>query len=399
MKKKYQKLACLLAFFFSFLLISFFYLAINKVSATGLEVNYPSIEGKSLSSDSKMPDFVIYLFNAGMAIGFLSVLISLVIAGVMYFLSPIKPDLRASAKDRFAGAISGLLILFLTYLIIITINPQLNVFSLDELTPTPVLTSTKTPAGIYLYNKSDCSDKSDPNTGNLTDLGVLKNMVNAVKIVPDADTGTSYVSILYDNTDLWGKCKYIDPTISSCQSLNNFAAKAASVSIHEYNSSPNGDGVYFYRKSCFNNPSTTTGKIGDLITQCNNNSGGYYKIQNSSIKNIYVGKLEDLKFTNVPLLEQDCTKYDKEGECTSREIPSLDGKNISSVIINGDYLVLFLYFAQGDTPAGPWTFCQEFPIGNDINKFGPRQIKWENIRNGNEGKIPNWVIIFPIKYL
>jgi hypothetical protein len=94
----------------------------------------------------------------------------------------------------------------------------------------------------------------------------------------------------------------------------------------------------------------------------------------------------------VPQEEQNCTKYDKNGICTNRNPQSLSGENISSVIIDGNYLALFVYVA----PDGKWTSCQEFPTSDDINKTGPQQIKWQPIRN-NEGVIPNYIAIIPIK--
>ena len=71
-------------------------------------------------------------------------------------------------------------------------------------------------------------------------------------------------------------------------------------------------------------------------------------------------------------------------------------KNISSIKIGKDYLVLLTY-------AGPRESCddvvndscQEFPAPDDVNKTGPQQIKWEEIRN-HGGVVPNCVTIIPI---
>jgi hypothetical protein len=408
MIKKYQKFLCVGICFIFFLCVSLFYLPINRACAAGLEVQYPTIAGQSIGAGIKLPDYVKYLFNAGMFIGFFAVFISLTIAGVIYFLSPINAGARADAKDRVSGAISGLLILALTYLIITTINPQLSILNSNELpsAPQPPV-ATKAP-GVYFYNNaSDCPDNPAQlnTTTSVSDLGGLKNKVNSINIIQNTNTNTSYVSILYNKTNLWGKCQYINPN-QGCQTIDPFAASA---SVHIYDFSPNGDGVYFYRKSCFNKISNQLNGAASLVDYCNTNSGGYYKIPNSDISgsggNIYVKNLEELSFTgdeggdcNVPEEEQDCIKYDKNGNCTNdgRQCPTLGGKNISSIIINGNYLVLFVYFAPDDTPEGPWTSCQEFPTTDDVNKFGPEQMKWENIRNSG-GVIPNYVIIIPIQ--
>lgn len=327
-----------------------------------------------------------------MFIGFFGVFISLIIAGAMYFISPIDPssELLSNAKDRVSGAISGLLILALTYLIVTTINPQLSIFKLGQLSDNqPAPPAQRKQGGIYFYNKSGCPD-SDPDvlasTASITDLGKLKNRVNAVGFVRDSNSDTAYITVLYDTINFKGKCQYLDPN-KDCHSVEPFANSA---SVYKYDFSPNGDGVYFYRKSYFND------------------KGGYYKIKNSEIKNIYVEKLDDLKFTgnsksNNPdsctvenKEEQDCTEYDKNGNCVTRACPTLGGENISSIKINGNYFVLLVYFSPQDNEKGPWTACQAFPLADDVNKIGPQQIKWESIRNANK-ILPNYVVIIPVE--
>lgn len=395
MTKKHQKLiyaAILILLFLGYPLSyhSFLHFAENRVFAAALEVQYPTVSGQSLTAQSKLPAFVLYLFNFGMLLGFFAVFISLTIAGVMFFLSPVNVELRASARERVSGAISGLLILVLTYLIITTINPQLSILNLNELPPAPQPPAEKKYPGVYLYKTGGCSDNSvEPRTSSIPNLDDLKNKVNSVGIVRDPDTGTAYFSILYESINLWGKCQQLDPN-QECQSTTPFAS---SISIHTYDFDPNGDGVYFYRKSYFNK------------------NGGYVKISNSDIGEQFVADLNLLCFLGensdpsacgnigdctVPEEEQNCVKYDNYGNCISRSCPTLGGENISSIEIKGSYFVLLVYVGSKDPAYGPWTSCQEFPTPSDINKTGPQQIKWQNIRN-NGGVIPNYVVIVPIK--
>jgi len=120
------------------------------------------------------------------------------------------------------------------------------------------------------------------------------------------------------------------------------------------------------------------------------------KIKNNEIGGIYIGSLKDLEFEDVPEEEQDCIEWDLDGVCITKKPPTLEGENISSIKIDGNYFVMLLYFDPvNDSPAGPWTFCQAFPTEDDMNKQGPRQIKWEYIRR--QGKTPNYVLIFPVK--
>ncbi|MCX6723930.1 MAG: hypothetical protein NT155_02000 [Candidatus Staskawiczbacteria bacterium] len=373
------------------LCISFFCYPTNKIFAAGLEIQYPIISGQNINTEVNLtlPSYVKYLFNGGMFLGFLAVFVSLIIAGVMYFLSPISVEMHSGAKDRFSGAISGLLILALTYLIITTINPQLSILNINQPTPVPPPPVAQKPAGVYFYKTAGCPDnRAQPYTADVPDLAQLKNKINSVGTIQNPDEQAYYISILYDAINLQGKCQYLNPN-QACQSVSPFAASA---SVNEYDLSPNGDGIYFFRKSCFNNQ--ISGQLPDTIAYCKEHSGGYYKIENSQING--AKKLDDLKFQNVPEEEQDCAKYDNSGKCSNRTPPSLAGENISSIIINGNYLVLLVYMGPQDSSSGPWTSCQAFPTVDDINRIGPQQIKWEKIKN-NGGVVPNYVIILPIK--
>lgn len=378
-------------------------LPINKAFAA-LEVNYPAIKtlsGANTAPVTDLPSYVKYIFDAGMAIGIVVVLVSLAIAGVMYFLSPINAEMKKDAKDRIAGAISGLLIILLTYLIISTINPQLSFFYVKQLDPTTITPfELKQDPGVYFCEKFPCDTTVvRANTSNVLDFGDLKNKINFVNIIQDTTNSNSYISILYENPNLWGKCQYLN---GSDTDANGGMAKvepfSSSASVYSYDPNVSGDGVYFFRKPCFNDGKHNT--IDSLVNLCKDKDhGGYYKVSNSNIKNpeeIYTAKLDELNFEKVPEEEQDCTMWDKKNVCTGREPVSLGGENISSIIVNGNYLVLLVYFAPGDSEKGPWTSCQEFPITYDINKTGPRQIKWDFIRNTN-GVVPNYVLIIPVK--
>lgn len=390
-KKNINKRVCLLIF----LIIAFFSLPVYGVFA-GLEVDYPQISEQGLSEGSSLPDFALYLFNAGMSVGFACVFISLAIAGTMWAFSSINAQMKTNAKDRASGAISGLLLLVLTYLIITTINPEFKNFNLTKLPNVSQKPTTETIHPGISFNGGSSRYLSD-----IQDLGKLKNNLESVEIFDDENT--SFIAILYDKINLWGKCNYL------ASSSSDNVKWAASVSIHQLNDSPNGDGVYLYRKSYFDE------------------EGGYLKINNSEIKDVYVGELSKLKFTksigddscNVPEEEQYCIKYNKNGECCTEDdsdtsceesgltCPTLANNEISSVKIKGDYVVIFVYFSPTDEEEGPWTVCQEFPTVDDVNKTGPQQIKWQDIRNATSinttsdsdsigGLVPNYVIIVPI---
>ena len=370
--------------FFGFLVLTAFFICLpaNKIFAANLEVDYPTlITGATVDSNTDLPNYLKYIFDAGVFLGFFSVFLSLIWAGVLYLLSPAMPDALANGRDRVSGAISGLLILATFYLIMTTINPNLAILKLNKLDPIPAQPDPPAPAGVYFNNSSGCQDNLSAQTTSSLNLGDLKNRINSVNIVQHPGENLYYVAVLYDLINYSGMCQYINPN-SGCQEITPFADSA---SIYQYDQSPNGDGVYFYRKAFFDK------------------DGGWIKIDNSTIKTskIFIEKLENLSYgddnnCSVPKEEQDCVFFDDKGICKKRKCPNLAGENITSIKIKGNYFVLLIYFdEQKDQKYGTWSFCQAFPTKDDITKNGPNQIKWENIRN--TGQLPNYVAIVPVK--
>lgn len=387
---------------FLVLFCGFLNLAPVLVHSAELEVKYPVlITGPvtTLDSNSTLPQYVRYMFSFGMFVGFFAVFLSLVIGGVMYFLSGISPQAKADAKDRVVGAITGLIILVTLYLIATTINPQLKFFYVEELTPIPPVENPPAP-GVYLNKSEDCSDKdAQANTSSISDLGDnLRNQINSVKIIQDTANKVSYVSILYDTINFKGRCQYIDPNKTCSGKNDGLESLANSASIHQFDFNPDGSGVFFFRKPFY----------GYDPEDSSVPKGGMLKIENNAIKDdlkngkIFIRKLEDLQFQDVPEDEQDCAAYSQirgsqVQECVQKKPPTLAGENISSIYIKGNYIVLLVYFAPTDKAYGPWTYCQMYPGIEDINKNGPVQIKWDAIRNNKNLVVPNWMVIIPIK--
>ncbi len=426
----YKKNFTKLFLFTIFLLIGLFCFHIDKISAD-LEVPYPAlptITGEMTDSVTDLPSYVKYLFVGGVSIGFLIALISLVVAGVLYFISPIDANAKKEAKDRIMGSILGLLILLFSYLIITTINPQLNIFTINKLEPVKIESpEAKKEPGVYFYENSGCKGNNIFSTTNIFNFGDLKNQVNSVDIVRDFESDVAYVSILYEHPNFWGNCHYINPN-EGCEWQKPVYSSA---SIHRYDFDPEGEGVYFFRKPCFNaqkyeeikgegdegeSPTYDYDKpldgkeytdIEEVIEYCKENSGGWYKIENEEIKGtdkIYTAKLDDLSFNDIPEGEEDCIKYDKYNRCSATKPPTLGGKNISSMVIDGDYLLIF--YNHKDPNAGgrnigkigstDWSACQQFPSYYDVDRLGTRQLKWEIVMNHNGVMLPDSVAIIPI---
>ena len=244
--------------------------------------------------------------------------------------------------------------------------------------------------GVYIYRYQNCPLPSSffnirPLHSSIPDLGESKNDIRSIKIVNDPLDYLWYIAILYDKIDWRGKCLYINPH-SACTSIDPFAS---SLSIYRYYADPSDTGdITFYRKAFFNEN-----------LPLDKRDEGIFKVEHSDLfpSGYYFVYLKNLKFgdgsgdCNIPIEEQNCIDWDLEGKCIQRECPTLAGDNITSIKINGDYFVILLYYDEG---TGEWSFCQAFPAPADVNKDGPKQIKWEYVHR--EGTPPNAVLIFPV---
>lgn len=129
----------LLRFLFIFFLISLVGFAVSPnftFAQKELQVKYPEVEGfKPETTKTLLPDYVKYIFNFLIwASGFIASG-ALIYGGFKYLTSAGMPEKLKDAKEQIAAALLGLLILFASYLILITINPQLVIFHLGPLTP------------------------------------------------------------------------------------------------------------------------------------------------------------------------------------------------------------------------------------------------------------------------
>jgi hypothetical protein len=365
------------------LLCGLFLLSGDFALAGKLEVNYPTSQsGISLiDTNTPIPIFLKYIFDMGMFLGLAAAVYSLGYAGYLYLRSGMQAEYRSQAKDRVVGAITGILILMMTYLIITTLNPQLKFFDMPTLKEMPPIAQEKA-NGIYFFKEdvsNGCTGEAQSYTSNINDFGELNNKINSVLIVNNA--GDSYVSTMYSSPGLFGKCQDIDPNNYNCQAVDKFAS-SASIHIYDFKpqNNPYNDGVYFYRKP-FYNP-----------------EGGFIKIDNNQIINtdgFFSAELKDLTFQNVPIEDKVCNKWDEKGVCIEKKDPTLAGKEISSIKIMGNYIIYFVYFDPEDKPKGPWSYCQEFPTPDDTNREGPKQFKWE--KTPNQRNLANWVYIYPVK--
>lgn len=124
--------------FFLFLIL--FALGAGFVSAqSALEVDYPTVPGAEAPSDTKtaLPDYVKYIFNFSLAIAGFVAFASFVYGGVKYLVSAGSAAAISDAKKQIFAGILGLIILFSSFIILNTVNPQLLFFDISKADPGP----------------------------------------------------------------------------------------------------------------------------------------------------------------------------------------------------------------------------------------------------------------------
>jgi len=124
---KYKKIIFLL------ILLGIFTLA---SSALALELVWPPPPGGTALSDATtLPEMVEYFYRWGIALGGLAAFIALIWAGFQYLTSAGDPAKIKDAKDRITAAISGLVLLLASFLILNTINPELTTLEAPVIKP------------------------------------------------------------------------------------------------------------------------------------------------------------------------------------------------------------------------------------------------------------------------
>ena len=132
-------------------LIVFFGLSIAlKILAKGLNVSYPSIQGvvKPNSPYVYLTIYLKYLYSFAIAISGIILFVVLIRGGISYFLSAGNPGKLKNSREKIKRGILGLIIVFSSYLILNTINPQLVVFPVFNF-PTSTPATPPNPQSAY----------------------------------------------------------------------------------------------------------------------------------------------------------------------------------------------------------------------------------------------------------
>ncbi len=214
MKKNYKKTTVIIL-----LLLLFLFSAVFVFAQRELEVTYPEVSGlKPETIETPIAEYVKYIFNFAIAFVGLIAFGVLVWSGTQCFTSAGKPDALSSAKSRIKSTFLGVLLLLFSYLILITINPQLIIFHLPGLPKIPSEELPKTPISLM--------------TTDL--LGKIKEIAEKIKGTPDEkglSIGIKEIADKIENltnkctcerTQALCKCQGGNP-LAQCQPIHCFA--------------------------------------------------------------------------------------------------------------------------------------------------------------------------------
>lgn len=112
-------------------IIAIFFFSI--IASPVFAIDYPTIAGITVTENTTAADFVVYLFNLGIAVGAFIAVIMILMAGIEWLTSSGNPSKVESAKGKITNTLLGVCVLFGCYLILNTINSQLTTVKINDL--------------------------------------------------------------------------------------------------------------------------------------------------------------------------------------------------------------------------------------------------------------------------
>lgn len=189
-------------FLIIFLLIAFLFQA---TYAFALEIKYPSVPGAitpqeieqklkagEIEKEDVLPLYFKYYFNLSLIIVVLICLGVLIFGATLFLLSPAKPVVLVSAKRWIFSGLLGLLILFSSYLVLVTINPQLSLLRLGrEEAEVPPGRVAPLPREAITYFEVPTGRLIEENLSHITAITTRTILINGISHWPDCDRGKS----------------------------------------------------------------------------------------------------------------------------------------------------------------------------------------------------------------
>jgi hypothetical protein len=106
--------------------ISYLFLTIPGISAAlDLQLNYPTINGRTLSLGMNLNELIIWFYYFMVSIAGLASFVMIVVGGISWLTSAGNPSKTTDAKERIFSALLGLLLVLSSWIILKLVNPDL----------------------------------------------------------------------------------------------------------------------------------------------------------------------------------------------------------------------------------------------------------------------------------
>ena len=141
--------------------------------ALALEVTYPKIGTFEITSDSTLLQYIEYFFAFAIAISGILAVVILVISGLQILVFAGSPEKINEAKEGLWAAVLGIVLLFASFIIMMTINPNL-------VNPSTQALPQSDPDGVFLdvqYTQITFEGFPNPGRGPCTEARCKKTFL------------------------------------------------------------------------------------------------------------------------------------------------------------------------------------------------------------------------------
>jgi len=370
----------------------FFFCGSFVIAERPLEIEYPEIGGEAPTEETKLPEYIKYIFNFSLILGAILSFSVLLFGGIRWFLSAGSPAAIGEAKSWILAGIIGLTLLLSSYLILTTINPELVIFG--EMKPLEPVT------GVYLCeNMADCAtDDPDKRRYYASSTPVIKDFdARWIKFISSAEELSSVFVYKKEHyqADAEGDIIEIKNEGIPLHPILGFVLGPKSIDFFW-----NKPGVYLYEKTDFGidkRPpkylSSSTANLGDW---------------NNKVQSIKIKKPTDSQIGTILF-----TESEYRGECDivhQRDVSILnESTGIYSVVNNTLSSIAVYYYREDQEITGDVVFynsieCEgakkEYPIEETLSPYYFNSGGHE-FDNGDpmDGKIISFKITGPAKVL
>jgi hypothetical protein len=169
-------------------------------------VSVPTVAG--LPAGATVAELVAYFFNLAVTVGSFIAVVMMVMAGIDYVMSQGNPAKIEDAKKRIQNTFFGVVVLMASLLILNTINPDLAVIKINELSkeeqPGINIEELQT-IGVYLYKADGKSLNLKTSAPSLVSQD-FQNQTQSVKF--ENSESYRFGAILFSDDDFKGNCAY-----------------------------------------------------------------------------------------------------------------------------------------------------------------------------------------------